>query len=86
MGQGNVGEGGGVDFPECITDHMTRGRGLHPGGGVYIWEEGVCIQRGKGSASGEGVEVLHPGKRGSASSGVGQPAVRTRKADNTHPT
>ena len=47
----------------------------------------VCIQRGKGSASEGGeVEVLHPGKRGSAFSGVGQPPARTRKADSTHPT
>ena len=78
---------GGVDFPACITGHMTRGRALQPGGGVYISgggkgsasrgrgllpREGICIQREKWSASGGGgAEVLDPGKRGSASGGRG---------------
>ena len=60
------------------------GGGLHLGGGGLLHREGICIQRGEGSAS-EGGEVLHPGKRGSASSGVERSPARTRKADSTHP-
>ena len=55
--------GGGVDFPECITDHMTSGRGLHPGGGGLLPREEICIQREKWFAS-RGGTGLHRGGGG----------------------